>query len=145
MGLWEARLSLGVWDRRWERVRDLAAGRGGIGFGDVDVFGFGAEVDDGLDAVVVGEKGAVDRGGGVWTGGAVEDVGLEGGGGGEGVDRCADVAEVEDVFEFGWRRHGRLWCKIQHDKSPEFELLIIGNRMMQCPSSGMQLRRAFVS
>ena len=140
-----ARLGLGVWERRWERGRDLAAGGGGVGFGDVNVFGFGAEVDDGLDVVVVGEKGAVNRGGGVWTSGAVEDVGLEGGRGGEGVDRSADVAEVEDVFELGWGRHGRLWCRIKTRQEPCVRVVVRSNRTMQCPSVGIQLRWAFAS
>ena len=91
-----------IWDRWWEG----GDAGGGVGFGDVDVFGFGAEVDDGFDVEVGGEEGAVCGGGGVGTGGAVEDVGLEGGGVGEGVEGCADVAEVEDLFELGRGCHG---------------------------------------
>ena len=86
----------------------------GVCFGDVDVFGFGAKVDDGSDVEVVGEEGAVSRGGGVGTSGAVKYVGLKDGGVGEGVDGYADVAEVENIFEFEWRRHiGKCCCDVE--------------------------------
>ena len=51
-----------------------------MGFGDIDVFGFGAEVNDSFDVEIVGEECAVSGGGGVRAGGAVENVGSEGGG-----------------------------------------------------------------
>jgi hypothetical protein len=78
-----------------------------VGFGDVDVFGFGAEVDDGFDVEVGGEEGAVSWGGCVGPSRAVEEVRPEGGSVGECVDGCADVAEIEDVFELGRGCHGR--------------------------------------
>ena len=58
------------WGGRWRGIRSDGdrwwKGCGvRMGFGDVDVFGFGAEVDDGFDVKVGGEKGAVGESGGV--------------------------------------------------------------------------------
>jgi len=58
------------WGVRWRGIRSVGdrwwEGCGvGVGFNDVDVLGFGAEVDNGFDVELGGEKRAVGESGGV--------------------------------------------------------------------------------